>query len=254
MDHRIGSFLSSQAFKPQSSFPLRLRVRTALATVLTADAPLTCHFVVPLSCVQLDVSAHLLCFVSSSRHQLHPVATCFIVSSHSDILAIEDASPAHMALHVQNTRAIHPLLIPTSACRSQLHQPASCIKPTASTFHNATRDSATIDPTISHLLSLLPGHRATTIDTTKIELTAIGSTTDETAPVQTPDSSTVVIDMQGPATHSSRASLDSLPAIAPSKRRRSPSFDSTRHSSPSNKSTGSLSRTRLPPRSRFGCW
>lgn len=226
-----------------------------LATVLTADAPLTCHFVVPLSCVQPDVSAHLLCFISSSRHQLHPqvlsVSSCHLIWIS---VAIEDASPAPMALHVQNTRAIHPLHIPTSACRSQLHQPASCIKPTASTLHIATRDSATIDPTISHLLSLLPGHRATTIGTTKIELTAIGSTTDDTATVETPDHSMVVIDMQGPQTQSSRASLDSLPAIAPSKRRRSPSFDSTRHSSPSNRSSASLSRTRLPPRSRFGCW
>ncbi|KAL8731769.1 MAG: hypothetical protein Q9166_003216 [cf. Caloplaca sp. 2 TL-2023] len=59
--------------------------------------------------------------------------------------------------------------------------------------------------------------------------------------------------MQGPQAQCLSKGRDSLPAIAPSKRKRSPSVDSTRNSSPSARSTASASRTRLPPRSRFGC-
>lgn len=112
MDRRIGSFLSSQTFIPQFSFPPCPRVRTLLATVLTADAPLTCHFVVPLSCVQLDVSAHLLCFISSSRHQLHPGVTCFILPSHLDIFCDRRCqSCPHGSTcteHARNTPSSHP--------------------------------------------------------------------------------------------------------------------------------------------------
>ncbi|KAL8997162.1 MAG: hypothetical protein Q9169_003489 [Polycauliona sp. 2 TL-2023] len=187
-----------------------------------------------------------------------------------------------MALHVHNTRPTHPHLTQAFNSRaSLLHQKEPCIELKASTVHVATRDSAYIHSTIDHLLSRLPGHRTTrtavrsrAVDTTKVNPTAVRTSTIDTVSagptttgsitsgiptvdpttLKTPGGLTSLIDMQGRQAQSSRAGRDCLPAIAPSKRKRSPSLDSTRHSSSSTKSTPSLPRTRLPPRSRFGCW
>ncbi|KAL8770726.1 MAG: hypothetical protein Q9209_003593 [Squamulea sp. 1 TL-2023] len=142
-----------------------------------------------------------------------------------------------MALYIQTTtRAAHPHLLQASTCRSQLLlQPAPSTKHKGNALHIATRDSAEIDPAITYQLSLVPGHQPTNS--------------------VTPGSSTSMIDMQGFRAQFPSTGRDCLPAIAPSKRKRSPSQDSTQKSSPSAKSTTSaVSRSRLPPRSRFGCW
>ncbi|KAL8893549.1 MAG: hypothetical protein Q9192_005155 [Flavoplaca navasiana] len=159
-----------------------------------------------------------------------------------------------MALHVQNTHWSHPHLIHPSTSRSQLLQ-----RTKDHIVHVATRDSAAIDPTITHLLSLLPGHHTTTSDPTSgkpraVENPSVDTTTIDTTACETFENCPPVIDMRERQGQSSKTGLECLQAIAPNKRKRSPSFDSTRNSSSSTKSTPSLSRSRLPPRSRFGCW
>lgn len=160
-----------------------------------------------------------------------------------------------MALHVQNTHWTHPHLIHPSTSRSQLLQ-----RTEDHIVHIATRDSAAIDPTITHLLSLLPGHHTTTIDTTSVKPRAVESLSVDTTTIDTTACETIenrpplLIDMRERQGQSFKTGLECLQAIAPNKRKRSPSFDSTRNSSSSTKSTPSLSRSRLPPRSRFGCW
>lgn len=159
-----------------------------------------------------------------------------------------------MALQIQNTHWTHHHLIKPSTPKSQLLH-----RTKGSVVHIATRDSAAIDPTIIYLLSLLPGNPTTTIDTTNVKPTAIQNSlidtpTIDTAAFETSGNLTPMTDMRGRQVQSSKTSFECLQAIAPNKRKRSPSLDSTRNSSSSTKSTPSLSRSRLPPRSRFGCW
>ncbi|KAL8836362.1 MAG: hypothetical protein Q9170_002935 [Blastenia crenularia] len=59
--------------------------------------------------------------------------------------------------------------------------------------------------------------------------------------------------MKGPSRFS-KLGREYLPAIAPRKRKASLSSDSSQNTSLTSKSVGGVSRTRLPPRSRFGCW
>ncbi|KAL8904698.1 MAG: hypothetical protein Q9207_003091 [Kuettlingeria erythrocarpa] len=63
-----------------------------------------------------------------------------------------------------------------------------------------------------------------------------------------------MIAMQALQPHFPRPSREHLPAIAPRKRKASPASDSSVNTSLTSKSVAGLSRTRLPPRSRFGCW
>ena len=62
--------------------------------------------------------------------------------------------------------------------------------------------------------------------------------------------------MQGPRGLSSRHGRDYLPAIAPRKRKISSSPDSncSNNASMTSKAVVNVTRNRLPPRSRFGCW
>ncbi|KAL8949324.1 MAG: hypothetical protein Q9222_004563, partial [Ikaeria aurantiellina] len=142
-----------------------------------------------------------------------------------------------MALDVQDsTRAAHPHLSRSSTCRSQsLHIAAPSIKHLNSPLHPLGKQPADIDPTITRLLSLLPGYQGAEL-------------------VDTPNDLAPMTAMQGPSSQLSRSGRDYLPTIAPNKRKASPSVDSSRHSSPTSKSGSSVSKSRLPPRSRFGCW
>ncbi|KAL8703605.1 MAG: hypothetical protein Q9201_003204, partial [Fulgogasparrea decipioides] len=142
-----------------------------------------------------------------------------------------------MALDVQNTtRAAHPHLARASTCRGQsLHLGAPSKKHRANLLHTTSATQpADIDPAITHLLSLLPGHQRT-------DLVAL----ERLAPM---------IEMQGSQSKFARPDRAHLSAIAPRKRKASPSSDSSLNSSLHSKSVPGVSRTRLPPRSRFGCW
>ena len=146
-----------------------------------------------------------------------------------------------MALEVQHTtRASHPHLLQPFTCKSRLlHHTAPSSKHIASPLQiQLGTPPAQIDATITSLLSLFPAHQQTDGDVTK----------DKLAPM---------IEMQGPGPSSAyfpRPGREYLPAIAPRKRKASPSSDSSHNTSLTSKSVAGISRTRLPPRSRFGCW
>lgn len=144
-------------------------------------------------------------------------------------------SPHHMALDVQDsTRAAYPHLYQDLTCRGPLLHLVAVNK--QNVLHSSKSTPVEIDPTISHLLSLIPGHQPLA---------------DEHA---IPDNLAPMIAMQAPQGHFPRPSREYLPAIAPRKRRASPSSDSGHNTSLTSKSVAGVSRTRLPPRSRFGCW
>ncbi|KAL9584750.1 MAG: hypothetical protein Q9203_004546, partial [Teloschistes exilis] len=126
-----------------------------------------------------------------------------------------------MALDVQAS-SLHLVPPPTKQKPSPLH-PAPAPLP------------AKLDSTINHLLSLLPGHQRPDDDLS-------------------PDKLAPMVDMsrlQGPMPRTEPAYLSTL---APRKRKASPSSESSLNGSLSSKSVAGVSRTRLPPRSRFGCW
>ncbi|KAL9603413.1 MAG: hypothetical protein Q9179_002218, partial [Wetmoreana sp. 5 TL-2023] len=115
-----------------------------------------------------------------------------------------------MALDVQNTtRAAHPHLARASTCRGQsLHLGAPSKKHRANLLHTTSATQpADIDPAITHLLSLLPGHQRT-------DLVAL----ERLAPM---------IEMQGSQSKFARPDRAHLSAIAPRKRKASPSSDSS---------------------------
>lgn len=148
------------------------------------------------------------------------------------------ASPHHMALDVQkSTRAVHPHLVPGPICRGPLlHRAALNSEHVLHT--SAGRPPAEINSAVSRLLSLLPGSQQPRTDDVAL---------DKVAPM---------IAMQAPQGLFPKPSLECLPVIAPKKRKASPSSDSG-HNTPltlTSKSVAGVSRTRLPPRSRFGCW
>ncbi|KAL9013811.1 MAG: hypothetical protein Q9173_001524 [Seirophora scorigena] len=140
-----------------------------------------------------------------------------------------------MALEVQNsTRAAHPHIAKNLICRGPLLHLAALSG--ENVLPTSARTPAGFDPTISHLLSLLPGHLET--PRSRIE----------------PDKLAPMIAMQAPQAHLSRPHRECLPTIAPRKRKASPAPASSHNTSLTSKYVAGVSRTRLPPRSRFGCW
>ncbi|KAI4144163.1 MAG: hypothetical protein LQ341_002710, partial [Variospora aurantia] len=140
-----------------------------------------------------------------------------------------------MAVDVQeSTCSAHPHIVGTRICRGPLvHLAALSGK---HVLHPSARPLGDIDPNISRLLSLLPGHQ----DTQRSRVT--------------PDKLAPMIAMQAPQGHFPRPNRECLPTIAPRKRKASSPSDSSHNALLTSKSVGGVSRTRLPPRSRFGCW
>ena len=60
--------------------------------------------------------------------------------------------------------------------------------------------------------------------------------------------------MQGPRNQPLRQQREYLPAIAPRKRQATTPTDNSYSQSFTSKAVTNITRTRLPPRSRFGCW
>ncbi|KAI4089170.1 MAG: hypothetical protein LQ344_005550 [Seirophora lacunosa] len=121
-----------------------------------------------------------------------------------------------MALDVQNsTRAPHPHIAKHLICRGPLLHLAALSRDNV--LPTSARTPADFDPTISHLLSLLPGHLEA--PRSRIE----------------PDKLAPIIAMQAPQGHLSRPNRDYLPAIAPRKRKASPAPASSQNASLTSK-------------------
>lgn len=140
-----------------------------------------------------------------------------------------------MALNLQPWTGLSPSG-PSHACAFKPNPSSFTLPEGASTGESHARSSQAIDldSTIDYLLSRLPS-----CSHPKAKVSSKGR-----APVQ----------MQGSRSHNLRQQRECLPAIAPRKRRAASPPAAALNPPLTSKVVANVSRNRLPPRSRFGCW
>lgn len=141
-----------------------------------------------------------------------------------------------MALNLQPWTGLSPSG-PSQTCAFNTNPSSFTLPEEASIIDGSNARSSRaidLDRTIDYLLSRLPSCS---------HPKAKGSSK-ERAPVQ----------MQGSRSHHLRQQRECLPAIAPRKRKAASPPATTLNPPLTSKAVANITRNRLPPRSRFGCW